>query len=221
VFRPHPSGDFPAHIESFYNTIGPLCVPSHLSLFRAPAEPPPEVLIGQDVIYVGAGSTPNLLAVWRAHGIDLLLRDALDSGTILYGGSAGGLCWFEEGLTDSLGLDGILRPLRNCLGFLAGSHSPHFDSPRRADAFSVMVADGLLSAGIGIDDYAAVHFIDEKIHEVVSTKPDASAYQIARSRDAGSSRSSLPVRRIGQESSILNEPSAARSDSNGRTRASL
>jgi dipeptidase E len=78
-FVPTASGDFPAHIESFYNTIGPLCEPSYLSLFRSPAEPPPEVLIGQDVIYVGAGSTPNLLAVWRAHGIDLLLRDALDS----------------------------------------------------------------------------------------------------------------------------------------------
>jgi Peptidase family S51 len=81
----------------------------------------------QDVIYVGGESTSNMLAIWRLRGIDEILSSALDSGTILYGSSAEGVCWFESGLTDSLGFDGILRPLRNGLGFLSGSHAPHFD----------------------------------------------------------------------------------------------
>ncbi len=132
------SGDFPAHIESFYDILGPLCEPSHLSLFRPPLDPPEHVLSGQDVIYVGGGSTPNMLAVWRVHGIDAMLRSALNSGTILYGSSAGGSCWLEAGLTDSLGFDGMLRPLTNGLGLLPGSHSPHFDRPGRVDAYSAM-----------------------------------------------------------------------------------
>lgn len=190
------SGDFPAHIESFYDILGPLCEPSHLSLFRPPLDPPEHVLSGQDVIYVGGGSTPNMLAVWRVHGIDALLRSALNSGTILYGSSAGGICWFEAGLTDSLGFDGVLRPLTNGLGLLPGSHAPHFDTPGRAGAYSAMVGDGRLNDGVGIDEYAAVHFVDEKVHQVVSALPAARAHWVARQSDASSTISPFPTAQI-------------------------
>ncbi len=100
---------------------------SHLSLFLPPFSEPEQLLVRQDVIYVGGGSTANMLAVWRLHGIDQILRNCLDNGAILYGSSAGGICWFESGLT--LSFDGSLRPLHNGLGLIAGA-TP---SLRRAD----------------------------------------------------------------------------------------
>ena len=75
----------------------------------------------QDIIYVGGGNTANMLAVWRAHGFDKALQSALSAGTILTGLSAGSICWFEQGVTDSFGPE--LQPM-NCLGFLAGSNCP-------------------------------------------------------------------------------------------------
>ncbi|MEQ1704252.1 MAG: Type 1 glutamine amidotransferase-like domain-containing protein, partial [Ilumatobacteraceae bacterium] len=95
------SGDSETYVSGFYEQFGQRCEASHLSLFLPPFEDPADLLARQDVIYVGGGSTANMLAVWRVHGIDKLLREALDRGTILYGSSAGGICWFESGLTDS------------------------------------------------------------------------------------------------------------------------
>jgi dipeptidase E len=125
-----------------------------------------------------------------------LLRSALNSGTILYGSSAGGICWFEAGVTDSLGFDGVLRPLTNGLSFLPGSHAPHFDAPGRVDAYSAMVGDGRLDDGVGIDDYAAVHFVDEKVHQVISALPAAGAHWVARQRDGSSTINPFPTRQI-------------------------
>jgi dipeptidase E len=185
------SGDFPAHVESFYDILGPSCEPSHLSLFRPPASPPEQALSGQDIIYVGAGNTVKLLAVWRAHGIDRILRSAMDQGTILVGSSAGGLCWFESGLTNSLGFDGKLRPISNDLGFLSGSHAPHFDTPDQSDTFAAMVGAGELSDGIGIDEYAAAHFNDRKVHQVLAATPNATAHSVKRSSDGSAAISRL------------------------------
>ena len=169
------SGDSESYLRGFYEQFQDRCEVSHLPLFVPPFEDPADLLSRQDLIYVGGGSTANMLAVWRLHGIDRLLSEALDRGTILYGSSAGGICWYESGLTDSLSFDGTLRPLTNGLGLLTGSHAPHFDRPGRRNAYTAMVADGRLHNGIGIDDFAAVHYVDGEIHAVVATRPDASA----------------------------------------------
>jgi peptidase E len=179
------SGDAADYLRGFYDVWSGRCEVSHLPLFLPPFSEPDELLARQDVIYVGGGSTANMLAVWRVHGIDDLLREALDRGTILCGSSAGGICWFESGLTDSLSFDGTVRPLRNGLGLLGGSHAPHFDQPRRAEAYARMIQDGDLPGGIGIDDFAAVHFVDGSIHRVVSTADGATAHSVVRG-DAGS-----------------------------------
>lgn len=172
------SGDSEGYVRGFYEQFEGRCEVSHLSLFLPPFEDPAELLAGQDLIYVSGGSTANMLAVWRVHGIERLLTEALDRGTILYGSSAGGICWFESGLTDSLSFDGTLRPLTNGLGLLAGSHAPHFDRPDRRDLYVAMVADGRLHDGLGIDDFAAVHYVDGDIHDVIATRPDAAAYAV-------------------------------------------
>ena len=173
------SGDSEGYLRGFYEQFQDRCEVTHLSLFLPPFEEPAELLARHDLIYVGGGSTANLLAVWRVHGIDRLMADALDRGTILYGSSAGAICWFESGLTDSLSFDGTLRPLTNGLGVLAGSHAPHFDRPDRSGIYTAMVADGRLHDGIGIDDFAAVHYVDGELHRVVATRPDATASAVA------------------------------------------
>ncbi len=177
------SGDSETLVGGFYEQFSQRCEVSHLSLFLPPFDDPAELLARQDVIYVGGGSTANLLAVWRVHGIDQLMSNAFDNGTILCGSSAGGICWFESGLTDSLSFDGCLRPLRNGLGLLPRSHAPHFDRPGRAETYTAMINDGDLADGIGIDDFAAVHFIDGEIHRVVASRPNSTAHQVTRASD--------------------------------------
>ena len=106
------AGDSAEFIQGFYDHIGPLAEATHLPLFLPPFRDPAETLLAQDVIYVSGGSTSNMLAVWRLHGIDQRRLRAVDSGTLRYGSSAGGLCWFDAGISDSLGFDGALRRAR-------------------------------------------------------------------------------------------------------------
>lgn len=186
------SGDSERYIEGFYDNFRESCDVSHLPLFEPLFFQPETLLVAQDVIYVGGGNTANLLAIWRLHGVDRLLRTALDNGAILYGSSAGGLCWFESGVTDSLGFDGVLRPFWNGLGFLRGSHAPHFDSEGRRSAYSEMVEACKLPEGIGIDELAAVHFIDGQIHETVSAANGAASYRVVLDADGKASVTTLP-----------------------------
>jgi dipeptidase E len=174
------SGDCELYIESFYEVLGRRCEASHLPLFRPPFTlPPAEALANQHVIYVGGGSTPNLLAIWRLHGIDELLRSAWEGGTVLYGASAGGLCWFESGVTDSLEFDGVLRPFLNGLGFLPGSHCPHYDSEgQRRPTYRRLVRDGSLPAGYAVDDFAALHFSGAELVGARASRAGANAYRV-------------------------------------------
>jgi peptidase E len=178
------SGDSKEHIQGFYDTFGRRCAVTHLSLFNEPYTDPGRLLVEQDVVYVGGGSTANLLAIWRLHGVDRALRRAASSGTILCGSSAGGICWFESGITDSLSYDDTLLPMRNGLGFIAGSHAPHFDEPGRSRIYSSMVGNRELANGIGVDDYAAAHFVDGELSCVVAARPGAGAYLVT-AQDGG------------------------------------
>ena len=152
--------------------------PSDLSLFKPHTADIADFLLEQDVIYVGGGNTKSMLALWREWGVDRILRQAWEQGTVLSGVSAGAICWFEQGLTDSI--PGKLTPL-DCLGFLPGSCSPHYDGEtERRPSFQRLVADGEISAGYGIDDCAALHFIDAELQQVVSARAGAAAYRVER-----------------------------------------
>lgn len=187
------SGDAEGFVRPFYERLGPHCEPTHLPLFLPPYRDPATTLAEQDLIYVGGGSTANLLAVWRTHGIDRLLRAALERGTILYGSSAGALCWFASGVTDSLGFDGVLRPLTDGLGFVAGSHCPHFDHDGRRDAYTAMVDDGRLPAGLAVDDLAVAHLVDGTVREVFAAAPSATAHQVAPTPGGPATVTPLPA----------------------------
>jgi peptidase E len=181
------AGDPEEMLAKYYKAFSKLgCRPSHLVFFRKPSRgsiPLHQIegrLLAQDAIYVGGGNTRSMLAVWREWGLDRILKKALNSGVLLGGMSAGAICWFKYGATDS-----VLGPGRSsalsCLGFLPGSCSPHFDGePHRRSDFRRLVSRGTLPSGIGIDDGVAVFYENRIIAKVVSSRAGATAYRVAR-----------------------------------------
>jgi dipeptidase E len=176
AFVPTASGEPDHYVSSFYSAFLKLgCRPSVLTFFKRTPELR-SFLLNQDVIYVGGGNTKSLLAVWRDWGVTEILREAWESGIVLTGVSAGAICWFEQGLTDSFS-DG-LRPL-DCLGFLPGSCCPHYDGEtQRRPSYHRLLASGEISAGIAIEDWTGVHFKDTQIYRVVTSKRGARAYSM-------------------------------------------
>jgi dipeptidase E len=188
LFLGTASGDSDGYLLTFYQAMAGLdCEPSHLPLFHLDAARPEERIRDADIVMVGGGNTANMLAIWRLHGIDRALREAYASGTVLTGWSAGCICWFEAGITDSF--DPGLGPLRDGLALLKGSACPHYDSEeRRAPVYAREIAAGL-PAGIALDDAVAARFDDEKLVEVVSAIPVGRAFSVSAAGEQA-----LPVR---------------------------
>jgi len=188
------TGDDPSSLLRMYEVLSRLPGRvSHLHLFPMPnVADPADLLLSQDVIFVGGGSVANMLAVWRAHGLDLVMRSAWQAGVVLTGVSAGAICWFAGGTTDSFGPQ--LRPYLDGLRLLAGSYCPHYDSePDRRPLFQQLVADGVLPAGIACDDGAAAHFADDTLAEIVADRAGAGGYLVERTAD-GMAQTALPTR---------------------------
>ena len=176
TFVPTASGEPDHYITAFYSAFLKLnCRPTVLTLFKRTPDLR-ALLLSQDLIYVGGGNTKSLLAVWRDWGLPDLLREAWQSGTILAGVSAGAICWFEQGLTDSFA-EG-LRALDG-LGFLPGSCCPHYDGePQRRPSYHRLIATGEISQGVALEDWTAVHYKGSEVHRVVTSKPGARAYTV-------------------------------------------
>jgi peptidase E len=168
--------------------------PSHLQLFSMPnVSDPEDLLLSQDVIFVGGGSVANMVAVWRVHGIDDIMRRAWAAGIVLAGVSAGAICWFHGGTTDSFGP--ALRPFTAGLGILSGSYCPHYSSePARRPAYEGLVADGTLPGGIACDDGAGAHFADDELTEIVADRPGAAGYRVEVTGDGEVHEVPLPAR---------------------------
>ncbi len=165
---------------------------SHLQLFPMPnVTDPADLLLDQDVIFVGGGSVANLAAVWRAHGLDQVMREAWHAGVVLAGVSAGAICWFGGGTTDSFGPE--LQPFTDGLGMLPGSYCPHYNSEAlRRPTYRKLVSDGTLAAGIACDDGAAAHFVDDELAEIVVDRPGAHGYQVQWADDGTATETVLP-----------------------------
>ena len=172
-------GDSAAYIEKFYAAFSQHdCEPTHLMLFRTPPPNIERLIARQHIFYVGGGSTRNLLVLWREWGIDRMLARAWRRGAVMCGLSAGSLCWFESGVSDSFGPE--LAPV-NALGWLRGSHCPHYDGEaKRRPAYHAMIGDGVLPAGYAADDGAALHFVGRRLHRLVSSRPKALVYRVER-----------------------------------------
>ncbi len=177
-FVPTAGGDNPDAITSFYHAARRLGArPSHLSLFDQPKEPLLGFVLRHDVIWVGGGNTRNMLLLWRAWGLDAALRTAYERGIILAGSSAGALCWFRGGVTDSF--PGRYQELR-CLGWLRGSFCPHYNSePRRKPVYRALVKSAALPGGYAADDNVGLHFVDERLERIVTSKARRYAHHLA------------------------------------------
>jgi dipeptidase E len=189
------SGDADGYVARFYAAFARRAEATHLALFARTVTDIDAFLLGQDVVYVGGGNTANMLAIWRVHGVDRALRRAWEAGVVMAGLSAGSLCWFEGGTTDSFG---GLAPLSDGLGFLRGSHSPHYDGEAaRRPLYHDLIARGVLPDGLAADDRAALVFRGADLVEVVASQPTARGYRVVRGPDGGVVETELPVRYLG------------------------
>lgn len=178
------TGDREGNLVTTYRAFGRRgCEVTHLGLFNREVEDLRAFLLAQDLIYVGGGNTASMLAVWRVHGVDTILREAWESGIVLAGVSAGAICWFEAGITDSFGP--TLQALNDGLGFLSGSCCPHYDGEvQRRPTYQRSIAEGLIG-GIAIDDGCAAYFRGTELREFVTSLPQARAYRLARDERTG------------------------------------
>jgi peptidase E len=180
-YLPTASADSPSGIIGWFRTCAPLDVEaSAQESFIASTRQTrswEEVFLSVDGIVVSGGNTLNQQAIWRAQGIDVVLREAWQRGIVLGGASAGSLCWFEEGTTDS-------RPRElstvQCLGFLPGSHSPHYDAePGRRPLYQKLIGSGQMKAGYACDTDAGLYFEGTEVKRVVSTRAAAKVYFVS------------------------------------------
>jgi dipeptidase E len=182
-FLPTASGDADHYVVRFYRRFSADCEASHLSLFRRDQGGQQGVeddlashLLSQDLIYVGGGNVVSMLGVWRAHGLDEVLRRAWREGIVLCGPSAGSLCWFDEALS---AFHGPPRRVRG-LGLLPYSNCVHYDAePARRAEYHSLVSDGM-RAGFAVDDGVALHFEGTDLARVLSSRSNGAAYRVER-----------------------------------------
>ncbi|MCA9592430.1 MAG: peptidase E [Myxococcales bacterium] len=175
------SGDNENYVVRFYRRFSRAdCRPTHLELFRRAEQDLEGFAKEQDIFYVGGGNTANMLAVWRLHGFERALKAAYAEGTVLAGVSAGAVCWFEQGVTDSFGRD--LSGMEG-LGMLSGSFCPHYDGePLRRPRYHELVAAGM-PAGIAADDSVAVHYEEGVVARAVGSRKEARAFYVRQDAD--------------------------------------
>ncbi|MDH4065588.1 MAG: peptidase E [Acidobacteriota bacterium] len=182
-YLPTASADSASGIIAWYESCSPLNVEaSHqISFIASPRQTRSweEVFLSVDGIVCSGGNTLNQQAIWKAQGIDLVLRQAWDRGIVLGGASAGSLCWFEEGTTDS-------RPKEltkvECLGLLRGSHSPHYDAEKdRRPTYHTLIGSGQMKPGYACDNDAGIYFEDNEVKRVVSARAGAKCYYVSMS----------------------------------------
>ncbi len=176
-FLPQASNEASEYIVKFYEAFSFLNAdPSWISLFGRVETGWRDLLLSQDLIYVGGGNTRSMLALWREWKVDTVLREAYEKGIVLAGVSAGAICWFEQCITDSVWPLGALDGLK----FVKGSCCPHYDSePERRPTYQNKVKNGEVMAGIALEDYTAAHFIEGELNCVVAGMENKKAFRVS------------------------------------------
>jgi peptidase E len=177
-------GDDSARLAAAHNAFSKLgFISSHLTLFPMPNVPDLRAhLLAQDVIWVGGGSTANLLSLWRLHGLDTVLRECWQAGVVLKGVSAGSLCWHVGGTTDSFGP--TLVPVTNGLAFLPWSNSPHHDAEeQRRPLIHRLIAQGTLPDGYATENGTGLVFFGTELESAFTEVEGKVAYSLARDGD--------------------------------------
>ncbi|MEP7029079.1 MAG: peptidase E [Candidatus Eisenbacteria bacterium] len=197
AFLPTASGDQEGAIEAFTRSfLERGAVPTVVRLFVRDIVDLEATLLAQDLILVSGGNTANLMAVWQLHGVDAILRAAYEQGTVLSGWSAGGLCWFEGGVTDSFHIT-QLAPLTKLLGILPGSFCPHYNSEEnRRPTYRGLVAAGTLPAGLAADDGVGLLYEDGAFREALGFLPGGSAWRVEADGAGGARETAIAARQL-------------------------
>jgi dipeptidase E len=175
-FLPQASNEREDYIVAFYEVFSPLAECTYVVFNPWPEEDWRGRITGADIVFVGGGNTANMLAVWRVHGVPEALREAWEQGTIMCGSSAGMICWFEAGVTDSFGPQ--LEAMEDGLGFLPGSACPHYDDEELRRPLYRRLVDGGFTPGYAADAGVGLHFVATELTEVVSSREGATAYRV-------------------------------------------
>lgn len=188
-------GDHPTYLTAMYAAFGRAGYRvTHLALTPQPnTDDVRRHLLAQDIIWVAGGSVANLLALWALHGVGAIMAECWQGGVVLMGVSAGSVCWFEGGTTDSFGLP--LRAVTNGLGLLPYSNSPHHDAePERRPAITHLLRDRHLRECYATDNGAALVFQGIDLVETVTEQEDARGWHLARQSDGSVLERPLPTR---------------------------
>jgi peptidase E len=176
LYVPTAGAESASSIVLWYERLRGRAELTHLNFFPWPPDDLRELALAHDVILVSGGNTANALAIWRVHGFDEILRDAWQAGILLAGWSAGMICWFEQGITDSFG-PGLAA--MDCLGLLPGSACPHYDGEeRRRPVYKALAREGL-APGVAADDDVGVYFVGPELRDVVTSRSGATAYRVS------------------------------------------
>ena len=176
-FIPTASAEDKAYTVNFYTAFSKLnCAPIHINLFqRTPRLD--SIINKQDIIYVGGGNTKSMLAVWREWKLDKLLIKAYNRGAVLCGVSAGAICWFEQGITDSWASN---LNIMDCMGLLEGCCCPHYDGEKdRKPSVEKFLRDSKIDSCYALDDGSALHYKNGEIHQAVIFFEDANVYKVS------------------------------------------
>jgi dipeptidase E len=180
-FLPTAGADNQGLIKYFYSLYERYpCEASHLSLFNPHTADIKDFILSRDVIFVGGGQSKTMMAIWKGWQVDLFLKEAYENGTVLAGGSAGSVCWFDQCITDSI--PGRLSVM-DCLGFLHYSNCPHYASYSRRAAYAKHIMSGEIKLGYAADDYAGIHFVNGEFFRAVSGRPYAKVYKCEKIGD--------------------------------------
>jgi dipeptidase E len=197
LFIPTATGDLPQVIQRFYTIFTPKrCRPSHLALILEPPEDLEALIMAQDIIYVSGGNTAVMLAAWRLHGLDKALEKAYAAGKVFCGGSAGAICWYEGGTTDSFTKN--LTALNNGLGWVKGYFSPHYDAePMRRPRTHSLIQAGELLECVAADEGVGFVYRGSQFVEIVSSRPKAKGWYIKRQPDGTIEETEAETRYLG------------------------
>ena len=174
-FIPTATGDNEAYKVNYYSTFTKLdCEPTHLDFFKRTPDLK-KLILNQDAIFVGGGNTKSMLAVWKDWGLDKILRTAYRNGVVMSGVSAGAICWFQQGVTDSWSSD---LKIMSCLNFVKGTCCPHYDEePERKPAVKKFLMSGKIKDVYTVDGGVALHIKDEKEFKSVVFRKDKGSYR--------------------------------------------
>jgi len=221
-FLPTASGDADHYVVRFYRRFSTHCEASHISMFRRDQggrgveDDLASHLLAQDLIYVGGGNVVSMLGVWRAHGLDAVLRECWRRGIVLCGPSAGSLCWFAEALS---AFHGPPRRVRG-LGLLPHSNCVHYDAePVRRDEYHELVGAGM-RAGYAVEDGVALHFRGTELHRAVSSRERGGAFHVRRAGGRVAERA-LEVRYLGVRQGADRRGGGTRSGADRQARAGV